>query len=598
MPMTLALLATSTLLEVGVGAATAAAVGNAILYAGWTGIAGALSFAASLFVNSPTLPRPNDGKQSKKQTIPPRISGFGYARIGGFYMLYEEKDGIAYLILALHDGLITSFEIYYLHDDVVTVTGGIVDAGVDGRYGQDKIEIQTRLGEETETAYSGIATALAPIWTAAHRGDGIASMAVVCGKVAAEDFSKIYPNQLPQPSAVMKLQACWDPRDDAQDHTDPDTWTFTENPVLQLLHYITRPNGMDQDVESRIIPEIESWKAAANVCDEEVALKGGGTELRYTAGGTYQHDNDPADVIAMILSTFDGWLGETGSGALKVFAGAFYEPTVSIGPNHITGFRVQRFTPDEQAVNEISFSYSSRLHKWAEVQGQSWRDEVDIAARGKTRTRAASLTWVQSHPQARRLCKREMKRATSDAQGSVQTDLAGFRALGERYIYLNIPDLPSLGTFAVQISNAQIDLVARSLSFDWVKVDASIDDWDETTEEGDPPPELDEVVSTGSDSAITAPPSDLNAADGVGHATITWRNPSSFNFSYAKVFRAAAAGSFGSSVDISGALTGALGADMTYTDTHAAGTFRYWVVAYTAVGQASTPTGPDTAVIS
>jgi hypothetical protein len=37
---------------------------------------------------------------------------------------------------------------------------------------------------------------------------------------------------------------------------------------------------------------------------------------------------------------------------------------------------------------------------------------------------------------------------------------------------------------------------------------------------------------------------------------------------------------------------------MTYTDTHAAGTFYYWVVAYTAADEASIPTGPDSAVIT
>jgi hypothetical protein len=190
-----------------------------------------------------------------------------------------------------------------------------------------------------------------------------------------------------------------------------------------------------------------------------------------------------------------------------------------------------------------------------------------------------------------------MIRQSSDAQGTIQTDMFGLTLLGERYIYLEIPDLPSLGVFAAQISNATIDFTNRAISFDWVKIDEAIDDWDPETEEGSAPPDLDGVDSTGSDSAITASPSDLSA-DGVsGHATITWRNPSSYNFSYVKVFRSTT-NVFGSASDISGALTGGLAENMTYTDTHAAGIFYYWVVAYTAADEASIPTGPDSAVIT
>lgn len=561
----------------------------------------ALSYASSLLAGSPSLPRPNDGKQAKREPIPVRITGVGQARFAGATMLYEEKDGVAYVVNALHDGKITSIEQIYLNDDLVTLTDGIVDEGSDGRYGQDKIRITTRLGLATETAHAAIVSALSPIWSNNHRGDGIASLGMICGKVAAEDYSRIYPNQLPQPSVVMKMSACWDPRDSAQAYDDPDTWTWTENPALQLLFYLTSPLGKGEDVVTRILPELDSWKRAANICDEEVALKGGGTEPRYRAGGIWQHNNNPSDVIGTILATFDGWMGETGTGAFKVFAGQYYPPTVSIAANHITGFHVQRFTPDESAVNEIAFSYTSRAHKWAEVQGQSWRDEADISARGKTRTITSNLTWVFSHSQCRRLAKREMHRATSSARGSVRTDLAGFQALGERYIALTLPDIPSLGTFAAQVSNVQIDCENNALSFDWVMVDETIDDWDEDAEEGDPPPELDEVISTGSNSAVTAAPTDVEATGGVGEATITWRNPNSFNFAGAVVLRAASTDDFEDATVVSGgsALAGGLGAMMEFTDTPvSAGSYKYWVVAVTSALQQSSPGGPDTATVT
>lgn len=598
MPITLATWVTSIALSVGVGEATAAVIGNAIIAGGWLGIAAAGFAIANTFIGSPALPKPADGKQAKRQSIPVRQRGFGKCRNGGYYMCYEEKDGVSYDVVALHDGKIDGIEQYLLNEDFVTLVDGVVQAGSDGRYANSLIAIATRMGEAVETAYSAIVTGLSGIWTTDHRGDGIASLSLICGKVSAENYLKEYPNQLPVPSVVARWQLCWDPREVDQSYSDPDTWAWTDNPVLHLLKYITSQLDMDQDIATRILPEIDSWIEAANVCDENVELAAGGTEKRYTAGGIYQADNDPADVIGILLACFDGWLGETGSGALKVVAGKFYTPTKSVPTQHITGFRVQRYTPDEQAINQIDFSYTSPSHRYTEVQGESWRNEADISARGKTRVKSLSLTWVQSHSQGRRLCKREMARQSTDAQGTITTDLFGLTLLGERYIYINLPDLPSLGTFAVQIQNATIDFSNRALSFDWIKVDASIDDWDKDTEEGTPPPDLDDVSSSGADSAITASPDNVAAIGAVGHATITWRNPASYNFSYVEVFRGSSTDPFSSAVAISGELTGGLAQNMSYQDDHSAGTFRYWVVAYTASDEASIPTGPVTATIT
>lgn len=469
----------AALVEIGIGAVTAGIIASAIVSIG-------LSLIAT-FILAPSVPKPADGKIPKRQSIPPRVRAMGRCRLGGAYMLYEvAPQGRSFDVLALNDGLIDGYERYFLHEDEVTLDGsGYVNALASGAYGDQKVRIRTRLGAATETAYAEAIAMLPTIWTTFHRGDGIASLELICRSVSSSIFQKIYPQGLPQPSTVARWRLLFDPRATGQDPGDSTTWAWSDNPVLMVLTYLI--TDMGEDYTTRIAPEISYWIAAADHCDELVALKAGGTQKRYTAGGFYQADNDPADVLANMLGTFDGWLGETGSGGLRIHAGVYYEPTVTIDPKHVTSFRVQKYTEDENAINEIIFTYVDPNQKYTEVEGQPWRDETDISERGKVRSQTVSLSWVQSHAQGRRLSKREMFRFSSPARGTVKTDLYGFLALGERYINLNIPELPSLCTFPVQISNTKIDLTTGTLTFDWIMVSAAIDDWDPATEEGTAP---------------------------------------------------------------------------------------------------------------
>ena len=468
--------------EIVAGVTVAEAVGTAAL----VGITVGLQDAFSPSFN---LPTPANVKTSKRQAVASRMGGGGRARISGYYMCYEEKEGVSYDVFALLNGEIDGIEAYYLHDDLVTLSGDTVQPLADGSYGDSKIKILTRSGLSTETAYSEVVAGLPGIWTTDHRGDGIASLALICDKVEPSAFSKIYPQRLPEPSVVARLQRFFDPRDGAQDPDDPSTWTWNPNPVLGYLDYLRFREG--KDYATRILPEIDYWIDAADVCDEDVNLAAGGTEKRYEWGGVYSYDNDPADVGNMFLSTFDGWISETGTGALRLFAGKFSAPTKTISARHITGYSVQRFTGKEDAVNEIAFTYTSPDHKYQTIDGQRWRDEANISARGETISRQIEFPWVQSHSRCRRLVKRRMMRANAPARGSIQTDLYGLCCLGERYLTIELPDFETLASFTAEIQRVTIDIMKGTLVFEWLAMDATIDDWNEAEEEGSAPADPD-----------------------------------------------------------------------------------------------------------
>jgi hypothetical protein len=485
----------------GVGAATASIISQYAVSV--TLLAGAtLAYVGPALLFAPKVPTPEFGRSVKRQPIPDRVSGYGRARLGGAYMLYETdgtNEGLALNVFAMHDGLIAGWGDIYLNDQIVTVgPDTYVESGPDLRYGKfgDLVRIETRLGEPTETNYSAVNLARPDVWPTNARGDGIASLMMIAKGKFKEHFQRDYPNGLPLPSAIGDLQYCWDPRlgargtitDDA-DKAASATWVGgSQNPFLQLLDYMTNPDtGMGLPL-SRFLPNIDAWEAAADVCDEAVPLAAGGTVPRYQSGGSYLHSTAPADVIATILATCDGWLAQDATGCFTVQAGEYVEPTVTIAEEHIVSLSRQFYREDERATNEIVVSYTDPAFDYTEVQTTPWRREADIAARGDVRSQPLSLPWVQNNSQARRLAKIAAYKATAPVSGVITTTLDGLRAWSERRIRIQAPsDGDTMADIVVDLLPLTLN-PDNTVSIPFVSSDSDAYDWttaEETAGAGD-----------------------------------------------------------------------------------------------------------------
>jgi hypothetical protein len=106
-----------------------------------------------------------------------------------------------------------------------------------------------------------------------------------------------------------------------------------------------------------------------------------------------------------------------------------------------------------------------------------------------------------------------------------------------------------------------------------------------------------ETVGTATSSLAPSAVTAFSAADGTGSSVVTWRNSTSSNFSYVKLYRGAST-SFGSASQIGSNITGALGEVKTVTDTVGAGTYYYWVRPYSAAAVAGSLVGPDSAIVT
>lgn len=482
-------------LAVAVGANNATA--TAVWYTTFAATTIATTIGPGLLAASMVdVPKPSQSRIPLRQPIAPRQSAFGRVRTSGPYMLFEEYDGDSYDVIAFHDGAIDAIESRLLHNDEVTVGSGtindvsysdVVTFAESGPQYENAIRWTETLGASAETAHASV-TDIAE-WSSAHRGDGVASIGLKCVGTKRERFAAVYPYGLPQPSVIYRAQACFDPRRGSQDASDSSTWEWSENPVLQLLTYLIRSShgGMAFDYTRRIAPQVQAWKDAADICEQQISLKAGGTHDRFAGAGSYYHSTAPADVIRAIMASFDGWMMEAGDGSLIVKAGKYEAPTVTITDDHIVGYSWNRYRPDEEAVNELQANYVSPDHQYEEQAAEPWQDAADIAARGRVRSQPFDLPWVNHHARARRLCKRQMYKALKP-RGWIETNLYGLQAIGERFIRVQNSELPSMSDVVCEVTGMQFHFARGAVRLEVVQVGSDIDDWDAATEEGDAPP--------------------------------------------------------------------------------------------------------------
>lgn len=495
-------------------------------------LSGAQGVISGLF--GPSMPKPESTETAIKTPRPPRVSAYGVRRLyGSGYWLYETAtDGTAVDVYPLHDGEMSEVVAHYLNDDLVTLTGNQVNQLADKRYG-DTVRMYWTSGVSPGAGFPAIAAKVPEAWSAAHRGDGVVMLAVTAAPVKDKTFLERYPNGAPTGSMAAKWQKCPNPA--APDPTDTAGWTWTENPIRQLLHYMLVRERVDY--QTKIAPNLAYWIAASSVCEEDVALKAGGTEKRYRCWLAHKHTDPHKQVKAALLAACDGWMATGPNGAYIVYAGKFTAPTITIGPDEIAAFEWEGVgVDDDKAINELQCVYISAAHDYNSVDTTPWTDEDDIAERGQVLSETLD-PQVPSHGQVRRLAKRRMARALALRRGTVTTTVAGRIVRGHRFINLRIEEAGKVFYDGVaEITSLTRNISTGGVTFGWVEIDANIDAWNPATEEGEPaavgnrvaPAALD-APTIGSAAAIYFPVSDGGTgvrieivASGLNRGDVTW----------------------------------------------------------------------------
>jgi hypothetical protein len=306
-----------------------------------------------------------------------------------------------------------------------------------------------------------------------------------------KDQNKVFPYGLPQLSAEADLAYCWDFRDPAQDPDDPSTWEWTQNcAVICAWHLCFNEAGFGLDYRKALLPVIDLWEEEADICDEAVALAGGGTEPRYQCNGTDTTENGPKAGLNTILGACDGHLVARGDGARILTVGKFRESRcATLTDADIVGHQIQYGVLPEDEINRLIVKFTYPETDYATADTDYFEDVPAQITAGRVLAQEANYQWVHRWRQARRLGKRDWLRLLEKVRGSIDVRLSGVNAVHSRWVRMETPNrLPRLDGKIVENRRAVLALTRGGFSMDIVQNPDNIDAWTPATDEGTQPP--------------------------------------------------------------------------------------------------------------
>lgn len=332
---------------VGLGIATGnpAVVGWALGQFSTVILAGTIAMSIGQALDPPTfsdsLDQDQDGLNLTLTNNPtePRKILFGKSATGG-NIIYRANTGTdgedLHIVIGVAGHLITSFDAFKLGPENITFSSNEADGVLNGNLFK-----YDHLGENNQTADTNL-VANSTEWTTAHRLRGI-----------AYSYIRVIWNQEKFPNGLQKMiftlsgTVVYDPRLDStnggsgtQRFDDQTTWTFTDNPILCIATYM-----IGLEVGGVIIAGMEvnplkiDWTtviAQANICDELVTLKAGGTEKRYTCNGWINPERAHRENITILSSSCGGGIAFQG-GLWRFYSAAAIPAIKSRSGFDITG---------------------------------------------------------------------------------------------------------------------------------------------------------------------------------------------------------------------------------------------------------------------
>jgi len=182
---------------------------------------------------------------------------------------------------------IEEFSKVYFGDTELTLDGsGWVTSAPYFKDGASYARVIKHLGGAGQVADTD-AVAQIDGWDSSCIGNGIAYLYVIM-----EFNTDIFTAGVPNVTALVKGKKVYDPRSA--------TTAWSSNPVLCIRDYLTSEYGFS--VPSDGIDDVLAI-ANANICDEDVDLKEGGTQNRYECHGFLSLDNSPMDNLQKLSSS-------------------------------------------------------------------------------------------------------------------------------------------------------------------------------------------------------------------------------------------------------------------------------------------------------
>lgn len=337
-----------------------------------------------------------------RQPLAPRRIIYGRVRVGGPIVYVESTDNNATLhfIVALASHEVDAIETVWFDDEALTLDGtGAVTAPE--RY-VGKATVERFTGAPGQAAAAKLVEASDDKWTAAHRGDGVAYLYVRL------TWDPNVWSGIPNVTAIVRGAKVLDPR--------TGTTAWSRNAALCIRDYLTRSTRAGGVGATAAELDTTAWNAAANVCDEAVALAAGGTEARYTLDGTVEltASNTPRQTLERMLTACAGSLVYAG-GRWRLLPGVWRTPTVTLTEDDLRAqLSVQTAISRRNRFNALKGTFVDPASNWQAtdyppVLGATTNDAGERVWREK------ELAYTTSATAAQRLARIDLRRAVAGA---------------------------------------------------------------------------------------------------------------------------------------------------------------------------------------
>ena len=319
--------ATTALITIGgVTVLTGASlVGSLIMYAvtSWAAKASTPKFDSGAMNSSGLL-------VNGRESAAPQQFVYGEIRKGGTVTFYEstgDDNKFLHQIIVLAGHEVHDITNIFINDTIQSLdsNGFVTDAEWDS-----KIRVYKHLGNQTSATddfanVSGKNLANTLIADSELTGDDALDSNFV-GKglaylyVRYEYDREVFANGLPIVTATVQGKKVFDPRASGQQLSNPSTWTYSNNPALCIADFLYSEYGLDDSLIN-----YTTIQSAANECDENVALTGGGTQKRYRLDGVIEASRPVGGVLEDMVTSCAGTLFY-GAGQWVLKAGAYSTP--------------------------------------------------------------------------------------------------------------------------------------------------------------------------------------------------------------------------------------------------------------------------------
>jgi hypothetical protein len=398
---------------------------------------------------------------NQKDAASPHDFVYGETRKGGTITYYETTGAdnrYLHQVIALAGHEVAEIGDIYINDEIVTLNGsGLVTSSP----WNSKIRIKKHLGAVNQVADADLVAESNQI-DSNFRGRGIAYLYV------RYDYDQdVFANGIPLVTAVVKGKKVYDPR--------TGNTAYSNNAALCVRDYITSAYGLNDNEVDDV-----AFSAAANICDEDVSLSGGGAQKRYTINGTTRADINYSDVLGDMMTACAGTLF-WGAGKWKLTVGDYVAPTKTLTLDDLRSpISLQTRVNLRDQFNCVQGTFNNKDQRWIstdypQVKGNSFVAEDG----GQEQLLDLELPFTTDSAAAQRLAKLTLYRGREQMVFTAEFGLNAFDVevgeiiaiTNERYGWVEKEFECTDWSFGASESNAlTVTLTLREVSeasFDW-----------------------------------------------------------------------------------------------------------------------------------